>query len=133
MKQADAGDVFQLDEFAIDYKNYDWIRSGQTPLLIYPMPVKEALNLDFNINVFQYGYLDGIVESLTDQTQFAAVGLQLSLGVRLTDWLQVGYYHHSQHILDGTIVNNGGAYPEEDAVELKLTIYHARAGREALF
>lgn len=129
---AKAFDVVKLDELGIEYRNYAMINENNRPLLIYPEHAKEALNLGLNTDILKYGYFDSLVESMTTGAQYRAIGLQLNLGVRILPEISVGYWHHSQHLLD-----RGGTderpYPVEDAVVIRWTIFHARPGRPAIF
>jgi hypothetical protein len=125
-------DVVKLDELTLTYRNYAWLNENNRPLLIYPESAKEALNLQTNIDLFKAGYFDSTVESLTTGAQYRAVGLQLNLGVRVTPEISIGYWHHSQHVLDRSQYESR-PFPVEDAVELRWTIYHARPTRGSLF
>lgn len=130
--KADMGDLLSLNQFALDYKNFAAINPNARNLLIYPEPPKEGINLDINLDVLKYGYWDSEIQSLTTDGQYRAIGLETRLGVRLFDSLEVGYWHHSQHVLDRQI-QSIPSFPVEDALELKIILFKSKEKREGLF
>lgn len=123
---AKAFDVIKLHDLYVDYKNFAMINPNARDLLIYPDKPKESINLGIETNLFDgWGYSNLLVESLVDQTQYRGVGAQYSIGVRLSPYLEIGLYHHSQHVLD----RGNETLPRfstEDAVQVKLHIYKER-------
>lgn len=92
--------------------------------------VGKALDFDLKNNLFWgLGYLDLLAHSKTDEDtkegggQFRSVGLQFRVGANLADWLQVGYWHHSVHVLDTEYKPGFGV---EDAVELRVNVYRRK-------
>jgi hypothetical protein len=98
-----------------------------------------ALNLSTRLNSFVYW--DSRVHSSTDRIllanggsqtgQFRLVGLELSLGLQVTDGLRIGYYHHSQHVLDA--MSSFGPFPREDGLEIKFLLYKNTNSPDSLF
>lgn len=134
---ADAKDlgILSLNELSIDYRNYSMVNPNGHEPVTYPDPPKEALNLDLKIDVVGgIGYIDPTVESMTTDAQFRDVGLLIRAGIRITDNLEVGIIHHSQHELDRTQQLPMGHFPESDAVQVKIYLFRAQAsGRGSLF
>jgi len=136
MSDADAKDlgVLSLQQVDIDYRNYKMVNPNGHEPVTYPDPPKEALNLDLKIDVFHAGYIDPTIESMTTDAQFRDVGLLIRAGVRITDNLELGLIHHSQHELDRDQQLPMGHFPESDAVQVKIYLFRANAsGRGSLF
>lgn len=96
------------------------------------------ISLNLNTTVLQYIYWDSVVHGTTDsylstnsEGQFRSIGLQMRLGLQLTDNVQIGYVHHSQHVLD---TNNAlGPFPREDGVQLNIRVFSSKTSREGIF
>lgn len=123
--------VFNLNELSIDYKNYKMVNPNSRNMLIYPEHPKEAINVNVNIDLLKYCYWDSIIESLTTEAQYKSIGLQTRTGCRIFNSIELGVYHHSQHILDGKSTYMW-RFPEEDAVQLKIYLYKQEK-RESIF
>lgn len=124
--------VLGLDELSIEYKNYELVNDKARNLLIYPEHPKEGINVNINTDILTYLYWDSQIQSLTTGSQYRAIGLETRLGLRLSQYLYVGYWHHSQHLMDRAPATLP-RFPSEDAVELKLFLFRAKSGRESLF
>lgn len=94
----------------------------------------KQLDLNVNMDFMKYGYWDNKVHSLTDDRinpndsagQFRLVGLNSRLGLRVSQHLEIGYFHYSQHLLDtGYQAGNGVSnhWPVEDGLEIKLWLF----------
>ncbi len=116
--------IIDLNELSLDYKNYALVNDKARNLLIYPEHPKEGVDVTLNMDILSKGYLDSQIESLTTSAQYRSIGLQLRAGVRISEHLEFGYWHHSQHVLDRD-VGYYDKFPSEDAVEIKLFIYRA--------
>jgi hypothetical protein len=116
-------DFFELSEVYLNYQNYALVNSGQKSLLVYPESPKEAININLNMNLF-YGYMyaQSNIETYTTSAQFRSVGLQERIGFYLTDSIEIGFNHHSQHTLDRSIPYMNG-FPSEDCVEFRLYLF----------
>lgn len=132
--RAEASDyhIVDLDELSIDYKNYKMVREKNYNTLTYPENIKEGINVNINTTILGAVYWNNTIETLTTEGQYRTIGLQLGLGVRLTDYIEVGYYHHSQHLLDRqhSFMNH---FPVEDAVEIKFYLYRGNSRNKTLF
>lgn len=130
LRDSEAGEfqVMKLDEASIYYKKYH--PSARHPLF-YDSSPKESLNLGTNVDLLQVIGWDSVVQSMTNDSQYYMVGLQMQLYLRITQQLEVGYYHQSQHLLDHTYPYQ--RYPVEDAVTVRLTLFRAHPGRSSLF
>jgi len=139
---AQAGSI-ELQSVTLNYINY--FKDGVDPLLSQNgLPNKspgQHLSLGINTNLFSYIYWDSLVHSGTDRNlnedgsttpgQFRVVGLIMRLGISLTDQIQIGLFHHSQHLLDTTYAH--GPWPRVDGLELRINLYQSRYSRPALF
>lgn len=123
--------IIDLKELSIDYKNYAMVNKNARNSLIYPEPPKEAINVNINMDFATYFYWNNVIESLTTDGQYRSIGLQTQIGVRLSEHLELGYYHHSQHLIDRQH-SYMDKYPVEDAVQIKLYLYKSN-NRESIF
>lgn len=124
--QSKAFDLVELDSLAIDYKNYKMLSATQRDLLIYPESPYEGLNVEINSSLlFDLMYFNSVIEGLTTSSQYRGIGLQERLGFRVFDLFEIGWYHHSQHVLDREI-QSIPTFPAEDAIELKLYLYRRK-------
>lgn len=108
----------QVDELSINYKKYQ--PSSRHPLF-YDSTMKEGIDLNMN-NDLAFGLLfwDNTVHSATNSGQYYLVGWQFKLGIHVTDFFDVQYEHHSQHVLDSSYPHM--KFPVEDSLGFKLTI-----------
>lgn len=130
--QSDNWGLVELKEVTFDFKNY--FDGGRDPLLtqngLQRKGMGKYFGLDFNNTLF-WGlmYWDNTIHGQTDKDldssggQFRTVGWKWRTGFNVTDFLQVGYFHHSQHVID-TEYKPG--FPVQDAVELKINIFKAK-------
>lgn len=116
-------DFMDLQEVSIDYKNFQLRNANSRNPLIFPESPKEGLDFTANTDFF-WGlvYVNATVDSLTTSQQFREVGLETRLGFHLGDHVNLGIYHHSQHVLDEE-QPVFPRFPEEDAFELKVYLY----------
>lgn len=114
--------ILQLDELSIDYRNYTLINPKARNILLYPDPPKEAVNVNINTSLLKFGYFNSIIESLTTDSQYRTIGLQVFLGIRISKYADLGLWHRSQHYLDGQFVSIP-KFPSEDALQVKLYLY----------
>lgn len=132
--RADDYHLVNLNEVSLDYRNYGMVNPNGHEPMTYPDPPKEAINLEMKIDIFDWFYLDPTVESMTTDAQFRDIGLLLRLGVRITDYLEVGLIHHSQHQLDRRQQLGMDHFPESDALEVKLYLFRkSPSGRGSVF
>jgi hypothetical protein len=127
-----ADDFIQLDELSIDYRDYALVNDKARNLLIYPESPKEGINLNINTTFVSYVYWNSTIESLTTSSQYRGIGLQSSLGIRLNNYIDVGMWHHSQHVLD-RVSGDMPNFAEEDAIQLKVYLYRKDKGKDSIF
>lgn len=122
-------DVVSLDKVVIDYKTY--LPGSRDPLInsngLLNKAPGQSLNLSLNTTLLKYAYFNGTVHSTTDidlstnSGQFRVVGLEAELGIRLTPFLNLYYYHYSQHLLDTTYQFGGS--PVLDGVGVSIILF----------
>jgi hypothetical protein len=120
--------LIELHDVAIEYRRF--VDDGRDTL-IYPHVHKEALNLSVDMDVLRYFYWDNTIHSLTDQSQYRGIGLELSFGIRLNDSWAVQYHHYSQHVLDEPI-HTLPRFPVEDSVGIVFKLYTSPNPRRSL-
>ncbi len=122
----------ELNEVSIDYRNY--FSNGYSPMLPITSRLNKGLDLTLNVDVVGFLYFDNKVNSLVDQNQFRLVGYNFRTGARPFSWLEVGYFHWSQHILDQVNPSNAlfEKFAVEDAIEIKFILFR-KDHRESIF
>jgi hypothetical protein len=125
-----ADEIITLDKLNIEYLRYS--PEGVDPFLTYDgLPNKAlgyGLNLKMETTILSYLYWNSTVLSETDEDlatgwgQYRTIGLEMQVGIRLTQWLDVGYYHLSRHLMD-TPQPNGQAFQRMDALQFTLKLY----------
>lgn len=133
---ADQFEGITLREVSIDYRSY--FPGGTDAILkttnIPNQQLDKKLDLHVNMDVLEYLYWDNMISSTTDKYpngggQFRVVGWNFRFGIRITNNIQLGYFHYSQHLLD---VLGTQHFPVEDAIQFKITIYR-RESNQGLF
>ena len=130
MEKTYAGDVLDLKELSIEYKNYSVLSDYQRVALIYPDAPKDGLDVNINSTLLRYFGWDSKVHSVTDDGQYRGIGLQMAGYLNLTQEFSFGWQHHSQHVLDRE--HAFMRFPAEDLLFVKIYLYAPRF-REALF
>lgn len=121
-----SGPVLGVDSLALTYKQF--LPGGNDPLITGPHLQNRTLDkevaLELNTTVFDYGYMNHWIHSMTDKDvhsgkgQFRTVGWRFELGVRLSEsTADIFYSHHSQHTLD---VTSAFGFPVQDAIGIRL-------------
>lgn len=106
----------RVSELSLDYGYYVAPeRAYSWP--IYPERPKESLALNMNISPASWFHWKNRIHATTTSAQYRHVGWQLGLFVQPLDWLEVGFEHHSQHLLDRQGEHH---FPVEDQVMVKL-------------
>ena len=123
--------LMELDELSVDYKHFAVLNDKARNLLTYPEHPKEAINVNINSSILGVVYFNNQIQSMTTGAQYKSIGLQVGLGVRLTSYLEVGYLHLSQHVIDGK--HPFMKYPVEDSLTVKLYFYRAHKPNNTLF
>ena len=119
---APAFELLKLQEVGLTYRQF--VAHARHPLL-YPEAPKEALGVNLNIDIVDWLYWNPSVYAMTTESQYRSVGLAFNLGVHLTRWLDISYYHQSQHLLERqhSYMNK---FPVEDGVEVKIYLFRAK-------
>lgn len=114
--------VMELQELSIDYKNFSMLNANNYNSLLYPEKAKESLNVNINTNFLNYAYWDSTIESMTTDKQYRSIGLETRVGVRIHSYVDLGLYHHSEHLIDRPH-DFMSHFPVVDAIELKLYLF----------
>ena len=107
--------IVSVTSLTIDYKSY--LGSSYQPLVANP---HNGLDLALMTNITPYVYWGSSVFSMTDNSQYRSVGLNLLLGLRIIPLLDVYFEHQSEHELDAN--NPLPRFPEYDTIGVKLKL-----------
>jgi hypothetical protein len=122
--------MFTLQELSLTGKVFK--EGSRDPLIddahLENREIGQEVSLNMNIDVAgPYLYWNNHVLSYTDRWtsdhrpgQFRLVGWEFEVGARPFEWLEVGYYHFSKHLLDYEYPTK---FPVLDAGYIKLIIY----------
>ena len=132
-------DAIELKELSIEYK--DFFPGGTDPLItqngLPDRTLGKELNLNIYTDIYEYCYWNNTVHSMTDEIigsggrgQFRMVGWEFSVGCRLIQELDFGYYHFSRHNLDH--LSTLGHFPVQDSLGIKIYLYQPKY-RRSLF
>lgn len=92
--------LLDVQEVSVDgYKIADH-RNGFSSNLGYEWYEGFAINLDLRL-LYNLVFMDTRVETFGTESQLREAGMWWRTGVNLSEWFQVYYMHHSDHILDG--------------------------------
>lgn len=136
--QASEFRLIDLDEVLIDYVNF--FPKSYNPLINNNGLSNRELGKEFDLTIsttlIQYGYMRGLIHSLSDSFidthkdgQFREVGLNLELGIRIAPFLDIYYWHYSQHVLD---IQTPWHFPVEDGIGIHLYLY-SKDRKESIF
>lgn len=143
-KDSDASDYSDYKFLALNEARFQYLKfqdGDRDPLITDNGLPNRAMNTELNlflkVDILKYFYFDNQIHSMTDKGidgsngQFRAVGWEYRLGVRVNEYVDVGYYHFSQHAMDHTLPFH---YPVKDAVELNIYLYRSSASsRQSVF
>ena len=129
---AKANDLFELDKVQIDYKSF--ANGGHDPMIqdsgLVNRQADKYIDLGLDMSFLYVFYFNNVVHGTSDTPitgtangQFRTVGWQYELGVRVTDYLNVGMGHHSQHMLDYEGVNH---FPVENWVGFSVKLFESK-------
>lgn len=111
---------FKVMEAREVYAEYAWNTYSAEPWLAPNYSASNRFDLHVNVDFFnRYAFIDTMVHSLTDSTQYRLVGLQYRIGLRPIPQVELYFEHYSQHLLD-YVPNMPNAY---DSVGIKVYIY----------
>jgi hypothetical protein len=118
--------LLELDQLTADYQHYPFFNANP----YYPAPKNDELALSQRSVVGGVFLFDTTVHGWSDSAQYRLIGLELKLGLQITDHLDLYYRHHSQHLLD---VPDTQHFPVEDSVGITLYFVRNGAVRKGLF
>ena len=117
--------MMELTELSINLQRYGGY--SRYPLVTdFPdRYLDRGLSVTSKSTLFEYGYWDTTTFSKTDAdkqgwSQFRTVGLEMSLGIHLTSFVDMGLFHRSEHLLD---VGTTARYPLLDAFDMTIYLY----------
>ena len=114
--------LMEFQELSIDYKNFALLNKNNYDSLLYPEAAKESLNVNIKTNFLNYAYWDSTIESMTTDKQYRSIGLETRVGLRLHSTIDLGLYHHSEHLIDRAH-SFMSHFPVLDAIEFKLYLF----------
>lgn len=125
LSEANAWELISLRDLSINYRHYGLVNPNGRDSLLYPEPPKEGVDVLINTSLLDVFYWDSEIESLTTDGQYRSIGLETRLGVNLTSYWTLGFYHHSQHLLDRhhSFMDK---FPVADALETRIYLYRGR-------
>lgn len=134
-----AENPIKLSELSMDYISF--FPGGYDPMItqngLKDRALGKQLDLNLNFDIFKYLYWDNKIHSMTDKRligsdtadQFRLIGWNFRFGARPLSYLEIGYWHFSQHLLDTTYEH--GHWPVQDGIQIKLYILKPKT-REGL-
>lgn len=117
-------EITQVSELSMEYKNF--AKGSHNPLITdngLNHLMGQELNLRMNLEFLDCLYWRNMVHSYTDRQengtrgQYRLIGWNYALGIRPFQWVELGYEHFSQHLLDATFPFRN---PEENSLGIKL-------------
>lgn len=104
-------------ELSIEYNR---LHESSRVAEMFPHKPKESLALNMNIDIIGPLHWDNTIHATTDDGQYRMVGWQFFFGINPLKWIDIGYRHHSQHIMGAPELPMG--FPIEDSLCVKLYI-----------
>lgn len=136
---AKADDVISLDAVDLIFQKHR--ADGIEPMITYDglnRKLGSGLGMEVDTTVFSYLYANFNVFGMRDYYaeqdygQFRTISLQAHLGMRVTEWMDLGYYHYSRHLMD-TTQPEGQSFQQMDAFEVVLHLYPHPKKHEPLY
>lgn len=118
--------LLDLDEVSAEYNHY----LQPTHSAYFNESEKDGLSVNVDSTVAKYLFWNSTVHGTSNNSQYRLIGLYMQVGARVSRYVDLSVWHHSQHLLDGGD-EYGRHFPVENAVELKVYFYR-RERREAL-
>ena len=118
----------EVNEVSVEYKSF--VGANRDPLFYNSTPNNE-LNLNVNLTLNSYLFMDNQVHSMTNESQYYLVGWHYKLGAHITDDLDLYYEHFSQHILDNSYPYM--SFPLENAIVIKYNLLKSDKERKSFF
>lgn len=122
-------DFIELNEIKVSYVNF--FSGGRDPLISYNQNPNKLLDLDVNTNFATYFFWNNKIHSMSDNSQFRVIGLNTLLGLRIFDFMDLYYYHYSQHLLDTATYQYGGGFPLLDGIGINLYLFQKKNKKDS--
>lgn len=109
--------LIELKEAYVDYMHYGYARE---PFFLDGQIPTSRLDINFNLDFLnRIVYLNNMVHSETDQSQYRKIGWNYRFGIHIWDILDLYFEHFSQHLLDAVPVSRN----TYDAVGVRVYIF----------
>lgn len=123
--------LLDVEEFSIQYSQFeDGRRDPYAPE--YDGQWAYRANANFRLSIFESLYWDNNVHTEALQSgPVKTVGWHWKLGLRLTNWLDIGHEHWSRHIMEDARPKDGGSnvFPVEDSYFIRVKFIQKPNGR----
>ena len=106
---------FSVDKFFLEYQS---VNQNSRIAEIGNYKPAHVMSLNADLNLLGPLFWENSIHGLATEEQFRLVGWKFFLGVHVAPFLDVGVFHHSQHILDAN--NPIGRFPLEDAPGFRI-------------
>ena len=118
---ADDFHLIDVDKVYVDYMHYTYAaepfmyNAGYTPT--------NRLDVHLDLKLFDgIGFIDNMIHSETDQSQYRVVGWNYRMGAHVGNNLDIYFEHYSQHLLDSPTVGPNSF----DALGVRVYLYKAK-------
>lgn len=109
--------LLEVKAVYLDYMHYTF---AAEPFMLPNVPTNR-LDLHVDLEFFNRTFfLDNMIHSETDQSQFALIGWNYRLGVHIGDYVDFYLDHYSQHLLDVPDMNGPNTY---DSIGVRIYFY----------
>jgi hypothetical protein len=109
-----AFNLLDVEEVSLDVKKINKYRNGNLPQDAEHIKYGGSFNL--NLSVLKFLHWDNRIHMAGTDSQIRYAGWEFRTWVPVTRYLQIFYYHHSEHVLEREMRE----YPIEDAVGVRL-------------
>jgi hypothetical protein len=93
---AKSWDLVELGDIEVEHKSFVSNKNPYAPSGGF----SSEINLDLNLTIFSSSYLKNRVHSQTEAGYYRLVGWNWETGLKVTSYLEVGWWHFSRHLLD---------------------------------
>lgn len=109
--------LFQLQELKFEYDSFLYARDPN----FVKGPPKDRIALNVDTNILRHISWTSMVHGTSDNSQYRWIGLRMGFGLNVTDHIQFGYRHHSEHILDMQYPH--GSFPVKDSLYIEILLF----------
>lgn len=114
------GGLLKLTEASFSYTLFNpgtrWYPISQLP----GRNPTSMLDVNINFRISPYTYFNNTIHTMSDQSQFRTIGWEYTAGVHLSNQVDLGIYHYSQHVLDTPFP---GDIPQMTGIQIKIFLY----------